>query len=133
MKKALITGITGQDGAYLAEFLLSKDYEVHGVAVGNNESGKACKKPRRDMHYTKPCAHIHVLEECLGRKAVLEMLPMQERDVPAICADTTGLARDTGFDPTTPVETGAACFVEWHKEYTDLLIFRITPVASVRG
>jgi GDPmannose 4,6-dehydratase len=31
MKKALITGITGQDGAYLAEFLLEKDYEVHGV------------------------------------------------------------------------------------------------------
>ena len=31
MRKALITGITGQDGAYLAEFLLSKDYQVHGV------------------------------------------------------------------------------------------------------
>jgi GDPmannose 4,6-dehydratase len=31
MKKALITGITGQDGAYLAEFLLSKGYEVHGI------------------------------------------------------------------------------------------------------
>ena len=31
MKKALITGITGQDGAYLAEFLLAKGYEVHGV------------------------------------------------------------------------------------------------------
>ncbi|RPI74711.1 MAG: GDP-mannose 4,6-dehydratase [Desulfobacteraceae bacterium] len=31
MKKALITGITGQDGAYLAEFLLRKDYEVHGI------------------------------------------------------------------------------------------------------
>ena len=31
MKKALITGITGQDGAYLAEFLLEKDYEVHGI------------------------------------------------------------------------------------------------------
>ena len=31
MKKALITGITGQDGAYLAEFLLAKGYEVHGI------------------------------------------------------------------------------------------------------
>lgn len=31
MKKALITGITGQDGAYLAELLIGKDYEVHGV------------------------------------------------------------------------------------------------------
>ena len=31
MKKALITGVTGQDGAYLAEFLLKKGYEVHGI------------------------------------------------------------------------------------------------------
>ena len=31
MKKALITGVTGQDGAYLAEFLLNKGYQVHGI------------------------------------------------------------------------------------------------------
>ena len=30
-KKALITGVTGQDGSYLVEFLLEKDYEVHGI------------------------------------------------------------------------------------------------------
>ena len=35
MKKiALITGVTGQDGAYLAEFLLSKNYQVHGIKEG---------------------------------------------------------------------------------------------------
>ena len=31
MKRALITGITGQDGSYLAEFLLEKGYDVHGI------------------------------------------------------------------------------------------------------
>tara|TARA_B100000959_G_C14446987_1_gene405104 strand:- start:316 stop:429 length:114 start_codon:yes stop_codon:yes gene_type:complete len=31
MKKCIITGITGQDGSYLAEFLLKKNYEVHGI------------------------------------------------------------------------------------------------------
>ena len=31
MKKALITGVTGQDGSYLADFLLKKGYEVHGI------------------------------------------------------------------------------------------------------
>ena len=36
MKKALITGITGQDGSYLAEFLLKKGYEVHGVRRKNS-------------------------------------------------------------------------------------------------
>ena len=34
MKKALVTGVTGQDGAYLAEFLLEKGYEVHGIKKG---------------------------------------------------------------------------------------------------
>ena len=34
MKKALITGITGQDGAYLAKLLLQKNYEVHGIKEG---------------------------------------------------------------------------------------------------
>ena len=33
MKKALISGITGQDGSYLAEFLLQKGYEVHGLSL----------------------------------------------------------------------------------------------------
>ena len=38
MKKALITGINGQDGSYLAEFLLEKGYEVHGVLKRNSVS-----------------------------------------------------------------------------------------------
>ena len=33
MKKALISGITGQDGSFLAEFLLQKGYEVHGTSL----------------------------------------------------------------------------------------------------
>ncbi len=61
--------------------------------------------------------YIHVLEGCLGRKAVLDMLPMQEGDVLATYADTTDLARDTGFNPTTSVEMGVARFVEWYHSY----------------
>ncbi len=38
MKKALITGINGQDGSYLAEFLLSQNYEVHGTLKRNSVS-----------------------------------------------------------------------------------------------
>ena len=38
MKKALITGITGQDGSYLADLLLSKGYEVHGIIRRNSTS-----------------------------------------------------------------------------------------------
>jgi GDPmannose 4,6-dehydratase len=36
MKKALITGINGQDGSYLAELLLTKGYEVHGIMKRNS-------------------------------------------------------------------------------------------------
>ena len=36
MKKALITGINGQDGSYLAELLLEKGYEVHGILKRNS-------------------------------------------------------------------------------------------------
>jgi GDPmannose 4,6-dehydratase len=41
MKKALITGITGQDGAYLAEFLLNKGYEVHGIKRRSSSNNTA--------------------------------------------------------------------------------------------
>ena len=41
MKRALITGITGQDGLYLAELLLAKGYEVHGIIRGQNNPKRA--------------------------------------------------------------------------------------------
>ena len=42
MKKALITGITGQDGSYIAELLLAKGYEVHGIIRRNMRTGRPC-------------------------------------------------------------------------------------------
>ena len=39
MKKALITGVTGQDGSYLADFLIKKGYEVHGIKRRASSSG----------------------------------------------------------------------------------------------
>ena len=47
MKTALISGITGQDGSYLAEFLLQKGYEVHGILRRSSSlllGGKICRK-----------------------------------------------------------------------------------------
>jgi UDP-glucuronate 4-epimerase len=60
---------------------------------------------------------IGVLETELGRKAKLNMLPIQPGDVPATCADVEDLSRDTGFSPDTPIEEGIARFVEWYREY----------------
>ncbi|SMF96645.1 UDP-glucuronate 4-epimerase [Methylomagnum ishizawai] len=60
---------------------------------------------------------IEVLEDCLGIKAEKNFLPMQDGDVPATYADVDDLARDVGYAPATPIETGIARFVAWYKDY----------------
>ncbi len=59
MKKALITGITGQDGAYLAEFLLDKHYEVHGI------------KRRSSLFNTDRIDHLYQDPHEKGRRFIL--------------------------------------------------------------
>ena len=61
--------------------------------------------------------YIEVLESCLGRKAIKEMLPMQDGDVPATVADVSELEKVTGFKPATSVETGISRFVDWYRSY----------------
>ena len=61
--------------------------------------------------------YIHTLEECLGKKAVLDMQPLQPGDVPETYADTADLQAATGFKPATPVEVGVRRFVDWYREY----------------
>ena len=60
---------------------------------------------------------IEVLESCLGKKADKRFVESQACEVFAAIADTTDLERDTGFTPTTPLETGVAKFVEWYRSY----------------
>jgi UDP-glucuronate 4-epimerase len=61
--------------------------------------------------------YIEVIEECLGRKAIKQLLPLQPGDVPDTCADVSALMRDTGYAPSTSVETGVERFVEWYLDY----------------
>lgn len=61
--------------------------------------------------------YIEALERCLGKKAVLDLLPMQPGGVPATTADVSALAKAVGFAPSTPVEVGVARFVEWFCDY----------------
>jgi len=72
--------------------------------IGNN-------RPVELMHY------IEVLENCLGRKATMNLLPLQVGDVPDTWADAEDLVRDVGYRPATPVEVGVAKFVEWYLDY----------------
>jgi UDP-glucuronate 4-epimerase len=61
--------------------------------------------------------YIEVLEDCLGRKAERNLLPLQPGDVPDTWADVEDLDRDVGYRPATPVEVGVARFVDWYLEH----------------
>ena len=72
--------------------------------IGNNQ-------PVELMHY------IEVLEQCLGKKAEMNLLPLQQGDVPDTWADIDDLQRDVGYTPATPVEVGVRRFVDWYLGY----------------
>ena len=61
--------------------------------------------------------YIEVLEECLGKKAIQNLLPLQPGDVPDTYANVEDLVRDTGYRPDTSVEEGIANFVAWYRDF----------------
>ncbi len=61
--------------------------------------------------------YIEVLENNLGKKAELNLMPMQDGDVPATTADVGKLHQDFGYQPRTLVEDGVANFVRWYRKY----------------
>jgi UDP-glucuronate 4-epimerase len=61
--------------------------------------------------------YIEVLEQCLGRPAQKNLVPMQLGDVPDTWADVEALARDVGYRPSTPLEQGVKHFVDWYLQY----------------
>lgn len=60
---------------------------------------------------------VKIIEDCLGRKGVHNMMPMQPGDVRATAADTSLIEALTGAIPATPVEDGVAAFVAWYRSY----------------
>jgi UDP-glucuronate 4-epimerase len=60
---------------------------------------------------------VALLEQELGRKAKVELVPMQPGDVPETCADVDDLIRDVGFRPATSIEDGVRKFVAWYRKY----------------
>jgi UDP-glucuronate 4-epimerase len=64
--------------------------------------------------------YIEVIEQCVGRKAIKNLLPLQPGDVPDTYADVTALIDDTGYKPDTPVEVGIKHFVDWFIDFYDI-------------
>ena len=77
-------------------------YRIYNI--GNNQ-------PVELLHF------IEVLEESLGKKAVKNMLPIQDGDVKETFADISDLEKEIDFRPRTPIEAGIGKFVNWYKEY----------------
>ena len=61
--------------------------------------------------------YIEVLEQCLGKQAEKNLLPLQLGDVPDTWADVSDLVADIGYRPETPVEVGVQRFVDWYLGY----------------
>ena len=80
----------------------SAPYRIYNI--GNS-------KPVELMHY------IHVIEECLGKKAEMNLLPLQPGDVPDTYADVQALVTDTGYQPDTSVDEGVSRFIKWYLDY----------------
>lgn len=72
--------------------------------IGNNQ-------PTELMRY------IEVLEECIGKKAEKNMMPLQAGDVPSTYANVDDLVRDVDFKPCTTIEEGIEKFVKWYRDY----------------
>lgn len=61
--------------------------------------------------------YIAALEKALGRKAEMELLPLQPGDVPDTFADVQDLVDQFGYKPATPIEKGISHFVAWYRDY----------------
>jgi UDP-glucuronate 4-epimerase len=64
---------------------------------------------------------IEVIEQQLGKAAIKNFLPLQDGDVPETYADVSDLMREIDFKPATPIEVGVKKFVDWYKEYYNIM------------
>lgn len=65
---------------------------------------------------------IQAMETALGRKAILEMYPMQQGDVKTTYADTSALEKAVNYKPTTDLKVGLEKFAEWWNEHKGLIV-----------
>ena len=93
-----------------------------GKGEGVNEPDRSASAPWRiynigNSSRVQLMDYIQALEKALGLKATLELLPMQDGDVPATEADVSALESDFGYRPQVGVEEGIKRFVEWYRSY----------------
>jgi len=117
-----------RDFTYVDDIVEGVIRTLDHVAVGNPEwSGlhpdpASSQSPYRiyNIGSNNPVELLHfieVLEDCLGKKAVKNLLPMQQGDVPDTYADVDALIKDVNYKPSTSVEVGVENFARWYRDY----------------
>lgn len=89
---------------------------------GANPDSATSKAPYRiyNIGSNNPCEllrYIEIIEECVGKKAEKNLLPLQPGDVVATYADVDALIKDVDYKPSTPIEEGVAKFVDWYRDF----------------
>lgn len=89
---------------------------------GHNPDPGTSKAPYRiyNIGSNNPCEllrYIEVIEDCLGKKAEKNLLPLQPGDVPDTYANVDDLIQDVDYKPSTKLEDGIAKFVAWYRDY----------------
>lgn len=101
---------------------LDKPAATNSLWTGDQPDPATSKAPYRiyNIGSNNPVELLHfieVLEDCLGKKAIKNLLPMQPGDVPDTYADVDALIKDVDYKPNTSVEVGVERFVKWYRDY----------------
>ncbi len=101
---------------------LDKVAEPNPEWTGASPDSATSKAPYRlyNIGSNNPCEllrYIEIIEECVGKKAEKNLLPMQPGDVLATYADVDALVKDVDYKPATSIEDGVAKFVSWYRDF----------------
>ena len=94
----------------------------HAPPDDGNEKPGGSRAPHRlyniGNNRSEPLSRlVQLIEKATGKKAIVELAPMQAGDVKDTFADITAIEADLGFRPTTPLEVGIPRFVDWYRRY----------------
>ena len=117
-----------RDFTYVDDIVEGVIRTLDNVVVGNpdwsglNPDPASSQSPYRiyNIGSNNPVELLHfieVLEDCLGKKVVKNLLPMQQGDVPDTYADVDALIKDVNYKPSTSVEVGVENFARWYRNY----------------
>lgn len=116
-----------RDFTYISDIVTGIRQAMDHIPAPSHDSSSSFKFSNSEAPYkiynlgnNQPVSLLHfieVIEDCLGRKAEKQFLPMEAGDVPITYADILDSEQALGFKPTVPIEVGISKFVEWYKTY----------------